>query len=86
MIPSDFRQDILCRKTRVPSCSVIFVVLYLATLTQRRLVTDRQTDRQTGPQRKASGDERTQSVKRSLEGTMGSSALDWERLMEHVRL
>jgi len=45
----EFCRDLQSHKTRVPglSCSVIYVVLRLALSVEHRLVTDRQTDRQT---------------------------------------
>ena len=47
--PFEFRKDFWHQKTRVPglSCGVVCVFLCLAILVEHRLVTDRQTDRQT---------------------------------------
>jgi len=47
--PVEFRGDLWLQKTRVPglSCGVVCVILRLAVLVELRLVTDRQTDRQT---------------------------------------
>jgi len=47
--PSEFRRDLWRQKTRAPgqSYGVIFVILRLAALVQCRLVTNRQTGRQT---------------------------------------
>jgi len=49
VIPVEFRGDLWHPKTRIPglSCGVICVILRLAVLVELRLVTDRQTDRQT---------------------------------------
>jgi len=45
----EFRGDLWLQKTRVPglSCGVVCVILRLSVLVEHRLVTDRQTDRQT---------------------------------------
>ena len=45
----EFRGDLWHPKTRVPgvSCDVVYVILRFAVLVEHRLVTDRQTDRQT---------------------------------------
>ena len=47
--PVEFRGYLWLQKTRVPglSCGVVCVILRLAVLVELRLVTDRQTDRQT---------------------------------------
>ena len=47
--PVEFRRDLWYQKTRIPglSCGVVWVILRLAVLVELRLVTDRQTDRQT---------------------------------------
>ena len=47
--PVEFRGDLWHQKTRVSglSCGVVYVILRLAVLVELRLVTDRQTDRQT---------------------------------------
>jgi len=47
--PVEFRGDLWHQKTRVPglSCGVVCVILRFAVLVELRLVTDRQTDRQT---------------------------------------
>ena len=47
--PVEFRGNLWFQKTRLPglSCDVVCVILRLAVLVQLRLVTDRQTDRQT---------------------------------------
>jgi len=44
--PVEFRGDLWHQKTRVPvlSCGVVCVILCLAVLVERRLVTDGQTD------------------------------------------
>jgi len=49
VIPVEFRGDLWRQKTRVAalSCGVVCVILRLAVLVEHRLVTDRQTDRQT---------------------------------------
>jgi len=49
--PVEFRGDLWQQKNRVPavSCSVVYVILRLAVLVELRLVTDRQTDTDTGP-------------------------------------
>jgi len=49
VIPVEFRGDLWLQKTRVPglSCGVVCVILHLAVLVELRLVTERQTDRQT---------------------------------------
>jgi len=49
MTPVEFRGDLWRQKTRVPglSCGVVCVILRLAVLVELRLVSDRQTDRQT---------------------------------------
>ena len=49
MTPVEFRGDLELQKTRVPglSCGVVCVILRLAVLVEHRLVTDKQTDRQT---------------------------------------
>ena len=51
MTPVEFRGDLWLQKTRVRglSCGVVCVILRLAVLVEHRLVTDRQTDGQTGP-------------------------------------
>ena len=48
--PSEFLINILRRKTKVPgaSCGVVFEILHLAILVEERLVTDGQTNGQTG--------------------------------------
>jgi len=47
--PVEFRGDLWHQKTRGPglSCVVVCVIVRLAVLVEHRLVTDRQTDRQT---------------------------------------
>ena len=49
MTPVEFRGDLWLQKTIVAglSCGVVCVILHLAVLVELRLVTDRQTDRQT---------------------------------------
>jgi len=49
--PVEFRGDLWHQKTRVfgVSCGVVCVILRLAVLVELRLVTDRQTDTDTGP-------------------------------------
>ena len=49
MTPVEFRGDLWQQKTKVPglSCGVLCVILRFAVLVEHRLVTDRQTDRQT---------------------------------------
>ena len=51
MTPVEFRGDLWRQKTRVPglSCGVVCVILRLAVLVELRLVTDRQTETDTGP-------------------------------------
>ena len=51
MTPVEFRGDLWLQKTRVLGLSrgVVRVILLLAVLVELRLVTDRQTDGQTGP-------------------------------------
>ena len=49
--PVEFCGDLWHQKARVPglSCGVVCVILRLAVLVELRLVTDRQTDTDTGP-------------------------------------
>ena len=51
MTPVEFRGDLWHQKTRVPelSCGVVCVILRLAVLVEHRLVTDTDTDMDTGP-------------------------------------
>ena len=48
--PAEFRGDLWQQKTRVPglSCGVVCVILRLSLLVELRLVTDRQTQTDTG--------------------------------------
>ena len=51
MTPVEFRGDLWQQKTRVPGllCGVVCVILRFAVLVEHRLVTDGQTDTDTGP-------------------------------------
>ena len=51
MTPVEFRGDLCHKKTRIPvlSCGVVCVILRLAVLVELRLVTDKETDTDTGP-------------------------------------
>jgi len=56
-MPVEFRGDLWRQKTRVPglSCGVVCVILRLAVIVELRLVTDRETDRQTQTRTQAHG-------------------------------